>query len=157
VVGAVLSVIVGGLVAAYIYYKQNMGAPAAPKLSPQRISDWGAATRTCAQEIPTLNPLSNPAVGSVVILKGLTSTPELNGVQGKITGMDATTGRYSIALLNDPSRILAVKPTCVDVAMPPPSAPASQVFTCPDGRQYTYNAATGETAWLPLPGSTTST
>lgn len=56
-----------------------------------------------------------PTVGSVVTLKDLISTPELNGVQARVVGMDGGSGRISVALSSDPSRILSVKPSSLDV------------------------------------------
>ncbi len=162
VVGVLAVIIICAVVAYCVFFSRK--TPPTSKLSPQRISEWGAATRTGGQEVPTLNPLSFPAVGSLVIFKGLMSTPELNGKQGKVLGVDASTGRVSVALLSDSSRVLAVKPDCLENPLPssstsmqPPLPGAQQVFTSPDGRQYTYNAATGESIWLSsttLPGAT---
>ena len=181
VVGALL-LIFGG-VGAFAYYRRvQSNKTHDPRLpvTTQRISDWGAATRTGGggQAAPTSNPLSSPPVGSVVTLTGLVGTPELNGAQARVVGgVDTSTGRLSVALLNDPSRVISIKPSCVWDAgtaappygmhaplqrppppPPPPPAvvappPGLQVFTSPDGRQYMYNAATGETSWVNNSGS----
>ncbi len=130
----------------------------APKLSPQRISEWGAATRSEKQDIPTLNPLSFLVVGNLVTLKNLADFPDLNGKQGMIAGIDGSNDLLSVSLRSEPSFVISVKSSNVVPLSPLPEQPPPQIFTSPDGKLYTYNPITGETSWLssaPLPGSTT--
>ena len=155
VVVGVIFVIIIGLAAYYFFVFRK--TPAAPKLSPQRISEWGAATRSEKQDIPTLNPLTSLVVGDLVALKDLVDAPELNGKQGKILGIDSYNARLSVSLQNDPSFVISVKFSNVVISPPQFEQPPPQIFTSPDGKLYTYNPITGETSWLssaPLPGTT---
>ena len=160
IIVGVLLLLFGGC-GVFAYYRwvefQKPHNPNMPNTA-QRVSDWGAATRTHGgsggvQEIPTLNPLSSLPVGSVVTLTGLMGVRELNGAQARVVGgFDVSIGRVSVALLNDPSRVISVKPDCLEKTLLPPSSiqpPAQPVYTSPDGRRFTYNVATGESIWLP--------
>lgn len=101
---------VGVLVGIYCCRKgqaQQRAASAAGKFSPQRVSDWGAATRTGGvQEIPTINPFGGPYPGGP-------PAPQF----------------------------------------PPSLPPTIQVFSDPQGRQYTVDSNTGVSTWLPMGGA----
>jgi hypothetical protein len=114
--GVLLLVLVIG---AGVYYCRRSQAQAAlarqgaaAKFTPQRVSDWGAATRTgggAAQEVPTMNP-------------------------------------YGEQFLPPPP------PPSPGFPQSSPFPPEVQVFSDPQGRQYSVNSRTGVTSWLPVVG-----
>ena len=58
---------------------------------------------------------SGYSVGSIVVLEGLKSSPELNGVRAKVLGFDTAKGRFTVTLLQEDSSRgpLAVLPCCI--------------------------------------------
>jgi hypothetical protein len=70
------------------------------------------------------------APGSVLLLEGLKSDPSLNGARVRVQGFDTATGRFSVALEADATRVLAVKP-CSLAPIPPVQGPALRSISTP--------------------------
>jgi hypothetical protein len=87
------------------------------------------ALTPCMQEAPATGEI---AAGSTVLISGLSSTPELNGLVGKVEEFDAESGRYAVRAAD---KLVLLKPEKLEVKL------VWNTALDADGETYYWNAA----------------